>query len=192
MEAEEDRLNEEALQKSRNRLRRRTQWIDAPQPPISPRISIRGIPLEIVACFKYLGLHDTEDGTIENAVRARVVRMEYRFKQFQGRVLTNHKISVLPLMNVFKTIVMTNGLYACETWNYTTTDIARLERHYFRLLRDTLLLPKNNPDITFTRVLDVAEEQGICTVLPMECLIQRQQLKFLGKLPTSKILQYRK
>ena len=77
---------------------------------------------------------------------------------------------------------MTNGLYACETWNYTTTDIVRLERHYFRLLRDTLLLPKNDPDITFVKVLDMAEEQGIYTVFPMECLIQRQQLKFLWKI----------
>jgi hypothetical protein len=85
-------------------------------------------------------------------------------------------------MNVFKTIVMTNGLYACETWNYTTTDIARLERHYFRLLRDTLLLPKNDPDITFDKVLEMADEQGIYTVFPMECLIQRQQLKFLWKI----------
>ena len=71
-------MNEEALQ-SRNRLRLRTQWIDTPQPPIIPRISIRGIPLEIVTSFKYLGLHDTEDGAIENAVRGRVTRMEYRF-----------------------------------------------------------------------------------------------------------------
>jgi hypothetical protein len=87
-------------------------------------------------------------------------------------------------MNVFKTIVMTNELYACETWNYTTTDIVRLERHYFRLLRDTLLLlTKNDPDITFAKVLDMAEEQRIYTVFPtMECLIQRQQLKFLWKI----------
>jgi hypothetical protein len=77
MEAKENRVDEEALQ-SRNRLRRRTQSIDTPQPPISPRISIRGIPLEIVTSFKYLGLHDTEDGAVENAVRGRVIRMEYR------------------------------------------------------------------------------------------------------------------
>jgi hypothetical protein len=74
--------------------------------------------------------------------------------------------------------------YCCQKWNYTTTDIiVRLERHYFRLLRDTLLLPKNDPDITFAKVLDMAEEQGIYTVFPiMECLIQRQQLKFLWKI----------
>ena len=117
--------------------------------------------MAIVTSFKYLGLHDTEDGAIENAVRARVIRMEYLFKQFQGRVLTNHKIDVLPRMNVFKTIVMTNRLYACETWNYTTTDTARLERHYFRLLRDTLLLPKNDADFAFAKVLDMAEEHSV-------------------------------
>ena len=45
-----------------------------------------------------------------------------------------------------------------------------------------LLLPKNDPDITFAKVLEMAEKQGIYTVFPMERLIQRQQLKFLWKI----------
>ena len=108
--------------------------------------------------------------------------MEYRFKQFQGRVLTNRKVDILPRLNVFKAIVLTNGLYACETWNYTTVDIARLERHYFRLLRDTLLMPKKDPTINFLAVLDEAEQQKAYCMYPLECLIQRQQLKFLWKI----------
>ena len=147
-----------------------------------PKILLRNKELELVTSFKYLGLHDTIDGAIENSIRERIIRMEYRFKQFQGRVLTNRKVDILPRLNVFKAIVLTNGLYACETWNYTSGDIARLERHYFRLLRDTLLMPKEDPTIHFVAVLDEAEKQKTYFMYPLECLIQRQQLKFLWKI----------
>jgi hypothetical protein len=135
-----------------------------------------------VKLIKYLGLQDNEDGRLENTVRARIIRMEYRFKQFQGRVLNNRQVDVEPRLNVFKTVVITNGVYACETWNYTTSDIARIERHYFRLLRDVLLIPKTDEHTNFLSVMDNAAAQGIDSVFPMECLIQRQQLKFLWKL----------
>ena len=121
--------------------------------------------IEVVPSFKYLGLRDTEDGTLENSVRAKIIRSEAR-------------------LSVFKTVVMTNGVYACETWNYTTTDIARIERHYFRLLRDVLLMPRTTLSVTtFISVMDYAALQGIFEIFSiMECLIQRQQLKFLWKM----------
>ena len=102
---------------------------------ITPTISIRGKMIEVVPSFKYLGLRDTEDGTL-------------------------------------------------ETWNYTTTDIARIERHYFRLLRDVLLMPRTALSVTiFISVMDYAAQQhGIVEIFPMESLIQRQQLKFLWKM----------
>ena len=104
--------------------------------------------------------------------------MEFRFKQFQGRVLMNCNISIEARLSVFKTVVKTNGVYACETWNYTTNDIARIERHYFRLLRDVLLMPRTALSVTtFISVMDYAAQQGIVEIFPMECLIiQRQQL----------------
>ena len=34
---------------------------------------------------------------------------------------------------------MTNETYACEVWNYARAEVDRLEKHYFRLLRATLL-----------------------------------------------------
>jgi hypothetical protein len=78
---------------------------------------------------------------------------------------------------------MTNGVYACETWNYTTNDIARIERHYFRLLRDVSLMPRTALSVTaFISVMNYAAQQGIVEIFPMECLIQRQQLKFLWKM----------
>jgi hypothetical protein len=39
-------------------------------------------------------------------------------------------------------MVLTNGIYASEVWNYTRKGMDRLEKHYFRLLRSTLFLAK--------------------------------------------------
>ena len=147
----------------RYHTRRHTQLVeDKGGQHITPRISIRGKMIEVLPSFKYLGLHDTEDGTLENTVRARIIRMEFRLKQFQGRVLMNCNISIEARLSVFKTVVMTNGVYACETCNYTTYDIARIERHYFRLLRDVLLMPRTALSVTtFISVMDYAAQQGI-------------------------------
>ena len=113
----------------RYQTRRHTQLVeDGDGHHTTPKISIRGKLIDVVPSFKYLGLHDTEDGALENTVRARIIRMELRFKEFQGRVLMNQNISIEARLSVFKTVVMTNGVYACETWNYTTNDIARIER----------------------------------------------------------------
>ena len=105
--------------------------------------------------------------------------MKQRFKEFEGRVLCNNRISTLPRMQVFKCVVMTNGTYACEVWNYTRAEIDRLEKHYFRLLRNTLLMRKY--DTTYLEVMAQARVEGVVKMYPIECFVQRQQLKFLWK-----------
>jgi hypothetical protein len=105
--------------------------------------------------------------------------MKQRFKEFEGRVLCNNRISTLPRIQVFQCIVMTNGTYACEVWNCTRAEIDRLAKHYFRLLRGTLLMRKY--ETTYLQVLTQAREEGVVKVYPIECFVQRQQLKFLWK-----------
>ena len=74
----------------RYHTRRHTQLLEEGEGQlVIPKIIIQGKVLEVVPSFKYLGLHDTEDGAMENTVRARIIRMEFRFKQFQGRALMN-------------------------------------------------------------------------------------------------------
>ena len=113
-------------------------------------------------------------------IQARICRMKQRFKEFEGRVFCNHEISTLPRMQVFKCMVLTNGMYASEVWNYTRKDMDRLEKHYFRLMRSTLFLERHNS--TYLTVLNTAREQGVVKVYPIECYVQRQQLKFLWKI----------
>ena len=145
-----------------------------------PSITIRGVTIEVVPHFKYLGLMDTEDGALGMEIQVRICRMKQRFKEFEGRIFCNQDIGTLARMQVFKCMVMTNGIYASEVWNFNRVEIDRLEKHYFRLMRNTLLMRKY--DTTYCEVLQTAREQGAINVYPLECYIQRQQLKFIWKL----------
>lgn len=144
-----------------------------------PIIKVRGESIEVVSHFRYLGAEDKDDGSLGVEIQARICRMKQRFKEFEGRVLCNSRISTLPRIQVFKCVIMTNGTYACEVWNYTRAEIDRLEKHYFRLLRGTLLMRKY--ETTYLQVLTQAREEGVVKVYPIECFVQRQQLKFLWK-----------
>ena len=145
-----------------------------------PSITIRGEKIEVLPHFKYLGLMDTEDGALGMEIQVRICRMKQRFKEFEGRSFCNQDIGTLARMQVFKCMVMTNGICACEVWNFKQVEIDRLEKHYFRLMRKTMFMRKY--DTTYREVLQTAREQGVINIYPLECYIQRQQFKFLWKL----------
>ncbi len=146
-----------------------------------PVILIREERLEVVPYFRYFGLLDKDNGALGMEIQARICsRMKQRFKEFEGRVFCNTEVSTLPRMQVFKCMILTNGMYAAEVWNYTRADIDRLEKHYFRLLRSTLFMLKYNT--TYVAVLNSAREQGVLKIYPIETYVQRQQLKFLWKI----------
>ena len=147
---------------------------------VVPIIKVRGELIEVVSHFRYLGAEDKDDGSLGVEIQARICRMKQRFKEFEGRVLCNKRVSTLPRLQVFKCVVMTNGTYACEVWNYTKAEIDRLEKHYFRLLRATMLMRKYGT--TYLQVLAQAREEGVVKIYPIECYVQRQQLKFLWKI----------
>ena len=145
-----------------------------------PVVLIRGEKLEVVPYFRYLGLLDKDDGALGVEIQARICRMKQRFKEFEGRVFCNTEVSTLPRMQVCKCMVLTNGMYAAEVWNYTRADMDRLEKHYFRLLRSTLFMLKYGT--TYLAVLNLARTQGVIKIHPIESYVQRQQLKFLWKI----------
>ena len=90
-------------------------------------VTVRGEKIEVVPQFKYLGVLDTDDGALGMEIQARICRMKQRFKEFEGRIFCNKEVSTLPRIQVFKCVVMTNGTYACEVWNYTRVEMDRLE-----------------------------------------------------------------
>jgi hypothetical protein len=147
---------------------------------VVPIIKVRGeSSIEVVSHSRYLRAEDKDDGSLYVEIQARICRMKQRFKEFEGRVFCNNRISTLPRIQVFKCVIMTNGTRAYEAWNYTRAEIDRLEKLYFRLLRATLLMRKY--DTTYLQVMAQVKEEGVAKIYPIECFVQRQQLKFLWK-----------
>ena len=175
----ETEIEEEVPQQDTRHSRILTELLRNDPSLLVPVIKVRGESIEVVSHFRYLGSEDKDDGSLGVEIQARICRMKQRFKEFEGRVLCNDRISTLPRMQVFKCVIMTNGTYACEVWNYTRAEIDRLEKHYFRLLRATLRMRKY--DTTYLEVLAQAREEGAVKTYPIECFVQRQQLKFLWK-----------
>lgn len=110
-------------------------------------VKIKGEKIEVVPQFRYLGVLDTDDGALgighHGDSSTDICRMKkQRFKEFEGRIFCNKEVSTLPRMQVFKCMVMTNGIYACEVWNYTRVEMRWIgwrSTTSFRLLRRTLL-----------------------------------------------------
>ena len=95
-----------------------------------PVILIREERLEVVPYFRYFGLLDKDNEALGMEIQARICRMKQRFKEFEGRVFCNTEVSTLPRMQVFKFMILTNGMYAAEVQNYTRADIDRLEKRW--------------------------------------------------------------
>ena len=109
---------------------------------------------------------DQDDGALG---QAGIVRINQRFKEFEGRIFCNNAVSPLPRMQVFKCMVLTNGIYASEVWNYTRAEMDRLEKYCFRLMRSTLFMAKYYT--MYLEIFIMAREQGAIKVHPIECYV---------------------
>ena len=67
---------------------------------VVPVIKVRGESIEVVSHFRYLGAEDKDDGSLGVEIQARICRMKQRFKEFEGRVLCNNRVSTLPRLQV--------------------------------------------------------------------------------------------
>jgi hypothetical protein len=73
---------------------------------VVPIIKIRRESIEVVSHFRYLGAEDKDDGSLGVEIQARICRMKQRFKDLEGRVFCNNRISTLPRMQVFKCVIL--------------------------------------------------------------------------------------
>ena len=105
------------------------------------------------------------------------------FGKYRGRTLAIPHLEPRPRLEFFKAFIVPNATYSCEAWAYTKQKIARLERTYMHQLRNTLLM-KHPTNPTPRQVLDQARHHHF-SIFPLQCYIQRQQLKFLWRITHS-------
>jgi hypothetical protein len=144
----------------------------------APKISIGDTILEVVDDFVYLGSKESRTGDMVAEASVREQRMENAFRQWEGRILMNPKLSRRLRLMFFNLIVMSNGIYGCATWNMCKKQIAELERTQFRMLKKICGI-HHDKRASYEDVMSIAERAG-CPIVPLECTIAKLQLRYLG------------
>ena len=150
--------------------------------PRETNIYVDGRRLEAVHQFNYLGCIENEDNTMRTEVSKRQYKMISMFEQYAGRVLQNPRLTTKARIGVFKTIIIPNGVYACNTWNLRERDRARLEKTYMFLLRKTIgITAKVYEECGTEHIFSIAKQKGV-VIHSLECYIELYQLRYLWKL----------
>ena len=144
-----------------------------------PHITVDDFKLEVVHNFKYVGSTESDTADMDTEVLIRKQRMSMAFSSLAGRVFENRSLSLRTKLRVFNSIVVENAIYGCGAWNSTVVQFRDLEMTQFRLLRRILGVCKR--DFTSNEmILKAASSCGV-TILPLEVVICKRQLTYLGQ-----------
>ena len=135
--------------------------------------TVNGQPLEEVDQFPYLGSILTSTPTCKKDVENRIRAAHSAFGRLSCRVFNNHALMIATKIMVFKAIVLSTLLYACETWTLYKNDIKILERFQQYKLRQILKIPWES-HTTNQEVLDRASMTSI------EATIIHHRLRWAG------------
>ena len=115
-------------------------------------ITIDEKPLEKADQFCYLGSILSKTPTCDKDVENRVRAAHSAFGRLNRRVFNNHALTIKTKIMVFRAVVLSTLLYACETWTLYRRQIKRLEQFQQLKLRQ-ILKTKWTDRVTNTEVL---------------------------------------
>jgi hypothetical protein len=98
-------------------------------------ITSQGQVLENVDAFTYMGGKENISGDMADEVTVRLSRMSAAFASLSDRVFLNPNIHLFTKLRLFDSVVISNGLYACATWDIKDRQIQQLDSWKFRHLK---------------------------------------------------------
>ena len=101
-------------------------------------VGINGEHLGEVDYLPYLGSILSKTPTCGKDIENRIKAAHCAYGRLIHRVFNNHAISIRTKIMVFRAVVLSTLLYACETWTLYRRDIKRLESFQQRKLRQLL------------------------------------------------------
>ena len=101
-------------------------------------ITIDNQPLEEVDQFPYLGSILTSTPTCKKDIENRIRAAHSAYGRLSYRVFNNHALTIGTKIMVFRAVVLSTLLYACEAWTLYRSDIKRLESFQQSKLRQIL------------------------------------------------------
>ena len=129
--------------------------------------------LEEVDQFSYLGSILTSTPTCKKDVENRIRAAHHAYGRLSSRVFNNHALTMATKIMVFRAVVLSTLLYACETWTLYRKDIQSLERFQQRKLRQILKISWESR----TSNVEVLKRASITSV---EATIIHHRLRWAG------------
>ena len=150
---------------------KKTEFVHQPapgKPYIEPTITVNviGQKLKVVDKFIYLGSTHSRTVHIDDAVTARIAKASVAFGRLRANVCERNGIRLDTKLKVYKAVVLSALLYACETWAVYKRHAKRLNHCDLSCLRKLLKI-KWQDKIPDTEVLKIAGMQSMHTVLKL-------------------------
>ena len=138
-------------------------------------ITLKGLRLEEVDSFSYLGSEVEQTARVERDVRTRLEKAATVYQMWRRKVFRSRNLSRRTKMQVFRSMVMSVLLYGAETWSPTQQDIRRLKTFQMKCLRDIVGVTLWD----MRRNADIPEETG---ELPIAEQLRLKRLQWFGHL----------
>ena len=92
------------------------------KPYDEPTITVNGQKLKVVDKFTYLGSTLSRAVHIDDEVTARIAKASVAFGRLRANVCERNGIKLDTKLKVYKAVVLSTLLYACETWTVLCTE----------------------------------------------------------------------
>ena len=143
------------------------------QPYHEPHITVKGQRLQPVESFTYLGSTLSRVVNIDSEVNNRISKASAAFGRLRDNVWDRRGISLTTKLKVYRAVVLTTLLYACETWTVYSRHSKQLNHFHLSCLR-RLLHIRWQDKIPDTEVLRRASIPGVHT------LLKKSQVRWAG------------
>ena len=92
----------------------------------NPRITVKGNALEVVDKFSYLRSVLSKNVTIDDEVNSRLVKASATIGRLSKNVWDCEGLSAHTKLKVYKAVVLSTLVYACETWTMHSRHVKKL------------------------------------------------------------------
>ena len=100
-----------------------------------PVININNKTLQVVEKFKYLGSVLQNNATADKEIASRIQKVVSNFHKLYQRVWKKKHLKLKLKSQVYRTIIFPTLTYGCETWNWSSKQMKKLEGTQYRFLR---------------------------------------------------------
>ena len=133
--------------------------------------------MEKVKTFRYLGVVESHDGKIQTELNRRIVAMRVAYASSRAHIYQNKYLSTTAKLNLYTVLVTSAALYGSAMWSLNRAEIGKLESINFKFLR--YIVPNMTRMSSYEDVIIEATDRG-AIIIPIECLIAKRSLRFLG------------